>query len=379
MTSDRDALALYYHEDSGSPEPPSSDYVTLFLVHGTEFHCGIFRHLIPYAKSKNMRLVALDQRDFTRSSSYSSEEVEALESPDATVRTEAIRAIGREYAEFMAAFVQKHNTPPISTAADGSKKGGVAFLHWSQGNILLLSMLASVEKLPAYSRNLLSTHLRTAIYYDGATYIIGEDITKFAPTGGLDWTLGIWSPLHDPSQSLFDKAKQFAPFASSYLPPLSASPSTLPEDLPQTMNMLSQRVPLHRTSKHPLDYTPTSQRMTSAELASVVDPGYWSRSSTLLLRSAVAPVAKDHLLRTLQIPRDGDDLPIWPNLKILVVWCDMTFAEATLSPSFISNHYSELKKRGANVRPIEVVKMNGNHFAHWDDPEYFISVLASHI
>lgn len=366
MTPNHDALSTFYYEDSGPPEPLSSDYITLFLVHGIEFNCAIFRPLIPYAKQRNMRMVAINQRDFSGSSLYTAEELEALRSRNITIKAEALRAFGREIAEFIAAFIDRHNTPPISIAEDGRQTGGAALLYWSLGNIFLLSMLASLDKLPEGPRNLLSLHLRTAVFYDGATYIVGEDVARLAP-GGLDWTSGAWEPFHNPYTSLAEKTTQFATVASTYFPPLSSPPSTLPKDLPRTMNMLHRRLPLRHVYEHDSgdtrDYTPTTLRMTDVQLESIRDPEYWSRPSTFLIRNAAIPqISKDHLTRALQIPNDNNGRSIWPHLKILSVWCDMTCPEIILSPSFISNRHSDLKKKGASVRPLKVEKLNGNHF-----------------
>lgn len=160
-----------YYEDSGAP-PGSETYTTLVLVHGLIFHGGVFKPMFQYAAENNMRLVAINLRDYPGSTPFSPSELDALRSDKAGQAT-FISDRGMELSRFLEWFILGHDLPPKALSHKSEAAGGLSILGWSLGSCSVMSMLASAHALPEASRKLLDMHLRSFIVYDPPLYTFG--------------------------------------------------------------------------------------------------------------------------------------------------------------------------------------------------------------
>lgn len=116
--------------------------------------------MMPFAAENNVRLVALNRRDYPETTPYSSEELAALSSNDIAVRENALRETGLQFGAFLAWFISTHGTPPVTESPSGDREGGIAFVAWSLGHTSAAPLIACPDLLPENQRSLLETHLR---------------------------------------------------------------------------------------------------------------------------------------------------------------------------------------------------------------------------
>ncbi|KAH9937696.1 uncharacterized protein B0H18DRAFT_1206488 [Fomitopsis serialis] len=92
--------------------------------------------LFPFAARCNMRLVALNARDYRGSSSFNDSELAALESPDLQSQRSVVRACGRELAAFLVWFIEHEKLPPLSGSTENGagRRGGISVLGWLFGS-----------------------------------------------------------------------------------------------------------------------------------------------------------------------------------------------------------------------------------------------------
>lgn len=125
-----------------------------------------FLSMFPFASSYNLRLIALNLRDYPGSTPYSPSELDALCSPgrDVDQQKAAIRTLGLEISAFLKHIFTTAGLPEISES-DGRKLGGVVLMSWSLGNIWTLSMLTNAEHLDHETKVILPSYLRTLVMY----------------------------------------------------------------------------------------------------------------------------------------------------------------------------------------------------------------------
>ncbi|KAH9937693.1 Alpha/Beta hydrolase protein [Fomitopsis serialis] len=347
-------IQLYY-EDTGAP-PNSSDYTTLVLVHGGVFNGSTFKPMFVHAADCNMRLVALNTRDYRGSTPYSSSDLEALRSTNLDEQRAMIDARGQEVAAFLVWFIRQANIPLRSKNQEITSSGGLALLGWSWGNTMTVSFLAQASRLPQEDRRFIDDYLSAFIMYDSARHGLGvpPEITEGLrrPARGRDETV--------------DQNNVFQHWLSGYYvhspPILDSFPSVTLDDLQGGLVHL----PITSPSS---DYEPSTTRMTHQEFADVTDPDVVKRAHPLY--HAVNPVLyKENIQGALW------NATTWPHLKVTLVWCDMSPPETVLSAWYLANQVGTNWPRGA--RKVDVLRFQGaNHFPHWDQPKRTIKLLSS--
>ena len=173
----------------------------------------------------------------------------------------------------------------------------------------------------------------------------------------------LYSPLRDQSLSASEKLEQFAIWVSSYYPPIDNLSEVELEDL-------TSRKPLHlpESPHHDPQMRPTIEQMSLDEFASMTDVGALDRSSQFLIR-----VNQTIYRRNFERAHWFDsNIPlnerIWPNLKILVLWCNMDMVDCIWAISHFhrrwKNHLDDINQPGwEKCRNIEFLKFEGgNHF-----------------
>lgn len=178
-----DGTAVFY-TDSGPP--PSSDYTTLVIIHGTGFNgrgshnhlqlagggwtddpVDSFEHIHGLAHERNLRTVAINRREYPGSTPYGDEELNFLKNnPQAH-----LDSLAQFISLFLVAFVQEH---PIPKANEDGTKGGLVTLGWSTGCSMLVSMLSNPSAVSPQSRTVLEPYLLNIILY-------GNEVAPYYP------------------------------------------------------------------------------------------------------------------------------------------------------------------------------------------------------
>lgn len=129
--------------------------------------CGAenFQRLLPLGPNHNLRIVALNRRDYVGSTALRPEELTLLKSSNEDDHRTYLRDRGLEIAQFLLWFIRENSIPK---ASDDSASGGMALLGWSAGNIMTLAMLSNFHDFPPEVALSLEPYLRTNILY-GAT------------------------------------------------------------------------------------------------------------------------------------------------------------------------------------------------------------------
>lgn len=120
--------------------------------------------MFPHAAKRNLRLVAVNMRDYPGSTLYSPEELAALANPDASVQAAAVRTHAEELAAFMEHFIEENHIPKLKVS-NGQRTGGLALLTWSMSNMLAFAFLANAVSFPQETRELLEQYLRTVVLF----------------------------------------------------------------------------------------------------------------------------------------------------------------------------------------------------------------------
>ncbi|CDO70848.1 hypothetical protein BN946_scf184801.g41 [Trametes cinnabarina] len=317
---DDEGTALYY-EDSGAPAE-STDYVTVVLIHGTCFHSAVYRPMVPFAAEHNLRFVLLNLRGYPGSTEYSPFDLDMLRGPSREMQEQAMAERGLELAEFLRWYIETANIPQVLQTPGGLQTGGISVLSWSGGNWHTVSMFANAGKVAE------DTH---------------EQVSIFA----LD--------------------------VSAYYPPYEILDSI---DPPPTFD--PPRRPLHAIGGE-VDpkYAPTVTKMTAETLRDLTHPPIMQEYQHLLW--AVHPdVMNTYLHRALYDCRFNDGTgtlnKIWPDLRVHVIFCDMTLGQCAWAATVIRAGHQKANPEHRRTLEVHTLK-DANHFVHWEEPERFVRFL----
>ena len=132
-----------------------------------------FRSLFPYALAHNIRLIALNLRDYPGSTPYTTPEMQRLQSYDVRDIRDASRAQGLELAAFLHHIIASEKLPP-KKHENGVMTGGIALVSWSLGNAWTFSMFAHEDCLSRDARIALQASIRSMVVY-------GKSLSLIAP------------------------------------------------------------------------------------------------------------------------------------------------------------------------------------------------------
>ncbi|KAI5121420.1 hypothetical protein M0805_006183 [Coniferiporia weirii] len=396
---DKEANIELAYIDSGPV--PGDTYTTLVCVHGHTYHAQTFSRLPPLAPRHNLRIIALNRRDYTGSTPFSPAELADLTGSSEPAHTRFLQARGAEIARFLVRMVVEKNLPRAS--ADG-KSGGLALLGWSLGNLTTMAFVSNLDTYPREVLETLEPYLRTFFMYELPDNSLGHP----APEGGFH-------PYEDPSIPDRMRGIVFGTWASSYyVHPTYASNSNSNSSSSSSSNStdrslaaLEQRAP-KRTARG--RRACTLDTLTPDELLACVDPTPDARSERPLWRLPLAVLrAQTHRVLVLSPtfspslspsssfsqPAAANTGPLLPALKIRVVyglaspWTVQweTWAlerecteRAAATAATLAEGQDQDMCVGLQVRPIKFVPVkDANHFLHWDDAETFLRVCSEGI
>ncbi|TBU24601.1 Alpha/Beta hydrolase protein [Dichomitus squalens] len=345
-----------YH-DTGSPEG-SSDFTTLVILHGHNWHGGTFSRLIPLAHRNNIRLVLLNRRDYPGSTPYTDEEraMVAKLTPNADEEALAqarekfsifLKDRAREVYDFLEDLVKRDNIPPSQRDLN---TGGIVVAGWSLGALWTTSLLAYAPQFPVNDVDL-SQYVRRVIVLDTGNIVMGYPRRSDMYTRAFDPRLSLEE--RAASYDMWDRALAI----SGYYPH------------GDTLDTIALK-PL----EHPF---PTLSTLSAEERAKMT----FKTDGNLDSRITLTGIQTGHFAnvreRALLVPGDEDVVgDSWCNVEARFVWGGKSLPEVSHAMLTLRTEVEAAKEKGLLLRNVKlVIVKEGNHFVHWDHPEEAMRAL----
>ncbi|KAL5498105.1 hypothetical protein ACEPAH_2235 [Sanghuangporus vaninii] len=359
--------------DSGAP--PAETYTTLIIVHGHTYHAQNFSRLLPIAKQHNLRVIALNRRDYVGSTPYSKSELAIINSNDDRAFPAFLQARGLEIARFLVWVIKEKNIPRAN--ADG-KEGGLAVLGWSLGNLITMAFMRYLKTYPSEIVETIRPYLRTFYIYECGAGTLGYP----SPEGG-------YHPLNDTTIPPRMRGIVFGNWVSSYYRhPYYSSPSSSDNGKPdRTISSLRVRAPERDEVYKPS----TLDSIAPADLIKCVDPVPPIRSEQPFMGTISRSIMYEHTLGVLLLdyakaqPEDPEaqanierDDVILPDVKVRVIYGDASIWSITWNTWQLEKDLEKWRRGGRKIRDVRFLLVEGaNHFLHWDDPELFLKTVKN--
>ncbi|TFY51674.1 hypothetical protein EVJ58_g10443 [Rhodofomes roseus] len=196
------------------------------------------------------------------------------------------------------------------------------------------------------------------------------------PATGETPISGIWTPLRDSTLSAAEKFSQFSEWVSYYFTPTGFGASDN-IDTPGITDALVARIALHQDKTSPTNsaqWMPTVHRIGPQKMREVCHVEVMARSQKYYQNIAPA-VYRENVRRAVLQGKTSEGM-VWPDLKVAVVWCDMSNSDVVSAAMKLKALTRSNREQGEG-RDVAFHKLEkANHFAHWDDPKSFTSFLA---
>ncbi|TRM63942.1 hypothetical protein BD626DRAFT_583205 [Schizophyllum amplum] len=343
----------YAYTDSGPPGN-STNYSTLFFIHGYAFYStGICKRLVAAAPAQDVRLICINRRAYPGSTPFSEDEQRVFRSGADDERLGLLHEEGKNLALLVDALIVDLDLPPR-----------VTILAWSMGNIYLLALLASINYLP----------------HDVASRLISHT-TSFI----------LWDP---PDEALgYDRPCLYTPFTDDTIPPDQRGPAFIRWLGKYWTHDPAPRDP-HRLNAHlPNLYPrPTTDSMPPEELKILTDFAAASTCDNWVVHPTLM-----HIVATLreEVLCAPEVVEAWRNPDIHYLWTEhgpwMMFWAKWCLEDDLARRYKDalprekdgllcgkedLPRRKADVPHIKFSIMEGcNHFSQWDAPEVTLNAF----
>ncbi|KAH8114770.1 hypothetical protein DFH11DRAFT_1593365 [Phellopilus nigrolimitatus] len=341
--------------DSGAPQ--SDNYTTVVCVHGYTFNALAFSRFLPLAHKYNLRVIALNRRDYSGSTPFSDPELDVINGKDDNAHRDFLRKRGLEIAHFLVWVISEKEIPHASE--DGSS-GGLALLGWSQGNVTTLPFLAHLDSYPHEIITTLEPYLRTFILYDIPNRFLGYSMPE-----------GTYHPSTDSTIPENELGVAFAKWVSSYFAHPAYSNITSGETSPNRSTGSLQ----DRTPENPYRIC-TADTLTAEELLTITDPTPATRSEQLPWNVHISTL-HEQTRRALLFSANKDLLP---KLNIYFVYGLASGWEVQWAAWELEKDHAKWVTDGEQVRPFKFIPAEGgNHFMHWDDADMLLTILKDAI
>ncbi|KAI5117179.1 hypothetical protein M0805_008158 [Coniferiporia weirii] len=361
--ADDDGIHFAYI-DSGAP--PGDTYTTLICVHGYTYHAQNFSRLLPLAQKYNVRVIALNRRDYIGSTPFSQTELESIFGTDRNTHVEFLRARGLEIARFLVWVISEKMIPRAS--ADGLT-GGLALMGWSLGNLTAMAFLRHLGTFPSDIINTLEPYLKTFFIYEAGYEGLGYPDPE-----------GMYHPLKDASipQCIHDAV--FGTWVSSYYShPIYASLSSdrsRPDQTQKEKNIFALQV--RAPEKGLARRVCTTDTFTPSELAACVDLVPVIRSEQAFARLRLETLY-DQTRESLLLEH-AETAALLPQIKVRIVYGYATVWSILWGIWELERDCKTWESEGRQIRPLKFCPVeDSNHFLHWDEPEMFLKVVAEGI
>ncbi|KAJ7499883.1 Alpha/Beta hydrolase protein [Mycena latifolia] len=324
----------FFYTDSGALTT-GGNYTTLVIIHGHTFHSGTFQRLNPFAGPNSLRIISVNRRCYPGSSAFSAKELSTFSEGTEDERASLLEQQGRDLALFLDGLIDELSIP---------QSGGIALIGWSMGTIFLLSLIASVDTLPATTKDRLSSFVRTVVILQSPSLALGLP----TPAGRL-------IPHTDPDIAPDARGPAFAKWVSSYF----------------VHGDLSTRSLEHLTYNNtdPLRVS-TIERLKPEELCAIADfaPGE-IYDNIVGLSPFEVPVFKQTNKALFDVTVRG----VWGGTKFWTVYGSAEPWNIIYAAWFLED---QCRAADAPELAIHFKVIDGsNHFLVWEDPERAITEL----
>ncbi|KAH8114765.1 Alpha/Beta hydrolase protein [Phellopilus nigrolimitatus] len=342
----------FAYVDSGAPQ--SDTYTTVVCVHGFTFNALTFSRLLPLAHKYNLRIIALNRRDYAGSTPFSDAELDVVRGKDDHAHKDFLQKRGLEIARFLVWVISEKKIP--RTSEDGTL-GGLALLGWSLGNATTLSFLAHLDSYPREVIIALEPYLKTFFLYDAPNQFLGYP----NPGGGYF----IFSDTEIPQDKV---GAAFARWVSSYFThPAYSGIATGGTPPVRSLESLQQRMP-----ERPYRVC-TTDTLTGEELLLITETAPLVRSEQQFAENIQVATFGEQARRALLFGANEDLLP---ELNVRHVYGPASEWHTQWAVWGLEKDYATWRAEGKRVRPIQFIPVEGgNHFMHLDEPDMLLKVL----
>ncbi|KAJ7162772.1 Alpha/Beta hydrolase protein [Mycena crocata] len=326
---------VFSFTDSGHPGNMDGRYITIIAVHGLNYNNVVFKRVQALSAAQNIRFVAINRRGYEGSTPLTEAQCMLPVTGTDEDRERFWHSRGVELANFVDAFIQTNNLPPIST--DGTT-GGVVLLGWSFGSLFTASAIAAIDGLSDAIQARLKSHLRAHVMHEPPSIAFGLPLP---PSN--------WVPHSDLSIPADQRDEAFSRWITSYFSHGDLSSRSL--------DVLSYILPsAHRR--------PTIYDMSAAERAAMIDhrpvevPG-------VVMSAAQTNATYRKACYSAEVKR------LVPRLKTTLIAGE---ASASFFQSAMWSIEDDNKAAGGDLK--FVVVPGANHFFHWEDAGEALKVYA---
>lgn len=125
---------------------------------------AIYRPLFPYAPSHNIRIIAVNGREYPGSSRVTDEQLAILQSDNKDEQEAAFIAWAQDVARFVS-YIITHEGVSVPRTTGQKKTGGVCMLGWAAGNRAILGVAAHLRSFEEPLQKILEQYVTSVIAF----------------------------------------------------------------------------------------------------------------------------------------------------------------------------------------------------------------------
>ncbi|KIK69422.1 hypothetical protein GYMLUDRAFT_647231 [Collybiopsis luxurians FD-317 M1] len=341
--------------DIGAPSD-SNNYTTVVALHGGGFNAYQFRKVHSYVHALNLRTILLHRRNYAGSTPYTTAELQELEQGN----REFWERLSAQLAEFLGMFIEREKVPPLREQLDGTRSGGIAILGWSLGNTTVLSFLATARS-PLISdelSTLLKTYIRNCVLYEPSSMAFGYPVPADNPN---------YIPWDDSGLSTEDRSAAVLQWVGSYYDHPCYDPSRA---------TLIPSITIHDLD----DADPRKDRLSTLSSWSEEEMSKGVEGEALQMEALMFSPTMEQTIRDVADQALFDPKAIqthFPKVEISHIVGTRTFWPCIWGEAELKKRYHSRPPEGCKMRFFSIDGFN--HFAHWDEPQRFMQVVAESI
>lgn len=325
-------------------------------------YVGNFNRVLARAHAHNMRVIAMNRRDYIGSSLFSQPELDVIKSRDPDVLRPSLKERGLELLRFLVWVIDNKGIP---RAKEGGG-GGLALLGWSLGNVTTLAFLAFLgdfeRSLVERSRPWLTTFF---IYGAFVAVVLSTVLVKVlvevgSASLGYPVPEGGYHPLRDTSIPEPVRMLMFGTWVSSYYShPYFTTFST--ETHKRVVTALQTRTPPKGTETRSC----TLDTLSAKELRASIDSAPNARSEQGFIDLSLDVLSEmRHRAIVLEETEDTSQVKgALPALRVRLVYGTASVWSAPWAAWCFENDIAQMRTKGTPLRDVATVCAEGaNHF-----------------
>jgi len=326
---------LFY--DSGKLD--SANYTTVVFLHGSAFNAKNFDRVHTHAAANNMRVIALQRRNYPGSSPYTEAEIVEMKNGS--------KSILDGFAISMAYFINylAHNLS-IPKVSQDRKSGGVALVSWSMAALVAMPLFSDLEVIPSELHPVLEDYVKDLVFYEPSELSLGFNVPENS----------LYQPFSDPKyETMAEKFMNFVFWVDHYF--------KFPANWNGDINALDSE---KRENCGTFDGWPIGDVMNIIDInAANYDMPFCFEPMQIKIREMTRRVFFDKSL----VSR------ILPQVSCLYISCRSSIYFCHWGAYKFRQMYDEHVAKGERVRPVHFVYLDANHFAHIDHPDELLKAI----